>query len=220
ATIAWPIAILRNATPDGPYAALKIGIAPSDPDTVTLAAAALNLDANNDSVNERAQIGATTQVRFGRLRVLDVTGSAKASLPGRMRTEYWDGTAFVVNALDSCTQVNRANVAMTFQTLVTCATALTAATSTPVTFASGIATPRLSAPNAAGSADLQVRMNATGGTACTPASAGATTAGLPYLRGLWTGTGTYTDDPVARATFGLYGQDRLPNNVIFRRENF
>jgi uncharacterized protein DUF6701 len=67
-----------------------------------------------------------------------------------------------------------------------------------------------------------VNLNGTGGTACVPAaSSPAASAGLPYLQYRWTtASGAFTDDPVARATFGTYGQDRLPNNVIFRRENF
>jgi hypothetical protein len=70
--------------------------------------------------------------------------------------------------------------------------------------------------------DLHVNLNGTGGTACVPAAVTpAGSAAMPYLQGRWTtSAGAYTDDPVARATFGTYGQDRLPNNVIFRRENF
>jgi MSHA biogenesis protein MshQ len=217
AVVAWPIAVQRLAAPDGPFSAVKIGIAPSDPDSVTLAAAALNVDSDNDTVADSAQVGSTTALRFGRLRVLDAAGSAKASLSVRMRTEYWSGSMFVVNPQDSCTSLTRASVAMVFQGLGTCTTQLPAGS---IGFSSGVASPSLSAPGAAGSADLRVNLSASSGSACTPASTGAGNAAFPYLQGRWTSAGTYTDDPVARATFGVFGQDRLPNSVIFRRENF
>jgi hypothetical protein len=219
ATVAWPIALQRAAAPDGPYSALKIGIAPSDPDTVTLAAATLDLDADNDSVAERAQIGAAAQARFGRLRVLGGSGSSNLRLPIRLRAEYWDGNVFAANSLDSCTPLGWSQVAMSFSGLGACATAFT---TNAITVASGSASWLLSAPGAAGAVDLRVNLNGTGGTACVPASSSpAASAALPYLQGRWTtAAGAYTDDPVARGTFGTYGQDRLPNSVIFRRENF
>jgi MSHA biogenesis protein MshQ len=217
-TVAWPIAIRRLASPDGPYSSVKIGIAPSDPDTVTLAA--FDLDADNSGTSERAQIG-TTGVRFGRLRVLGGSGASNVGLPIRLRAEYWDGTVFAANPLDSCTTLSWTQVQMNFSGLGACATPFTTAS---ITFAAGTASWVLAAPGAAanGAVDLHVNLNGTGGTACVPAaSTPAASAAMPYLQGRWTtSAGGYTDDPVARATFGTYGQDRLPNNLIFRRENF
>jgi len=83
ASVTAPLAITRAASPDGPFALFKIGIAPSDPDTVTLRAADLNLDADNSGTPERAQVGAITPIamRFGRLRMQNASGSEKIDLP-------------------------------------------------------------------------------------------------------------------------------------------
>ena len=60
---------IRRATPDnpdGPYTAVQFGIAPVDTDGVAMNT--LDFDADGNSVNERANLGVTTEVRFGRMR--------------------------------------------------------------------------------------------------------------------------------------------------------
>jgi hypothetical protein len=109
---------------------------------------------------------------------------------------------------------------MTFNGLASCATPFTTAA---VTFSAGAASWVLAAPgaSASGAVDLRVNLGGASGTACTPGASAAGSAAMSYLQYPWTNpAGTPTDDPIARATFGTYGQDRLPNNVIFRRENF
>ena len=39
-----------------------------------------------------------------------------------------------------------------------------------------------------------------------------------YLRGAWNGTTTYTANPTARASFGMYGS--MPREFIYFRENY
>jgi hypothetical protein len=167
------------------------------------------------------------EVRFGRLRMLGASGSRNAALPVRMRTEYWDANAFVVNGADSCTAIARSNVALSGGLVAP--TCLTLLSTSAISFASGVAAPVLAAPGASGSVDLRVNLGGSTGSYCSAAGsspATADTAGRAYLQGRWDSTdqagdgALYDDDPVARATFGIYGQDRLPNNVIFRRENF
>jgi len=41
--------------------------------------------------------------------------------------------------------------------------------------------------------------------------------GKTYLQGAWSGS-NYTDNPSARATFGVFGSQ--PRNFIFQRENY
>lgn len=170
---------------------------------------------------------AGAEVRFGRLRMLGASGSRNAALPVRMRTEYWDANAFVVNGADSCTAIARSNVALSGGLVAP--TCLTLLSTSAINFASGVAAPVLAAPGASGSVDLRVNLGGSTGSYCSAAGsspATADTAGRAYLQGRWDSTdqagdgALYDDDPVARATFGIYGQDRLPNNVIFRRENF
>ena len=56
---------------------------------------------------------------------------------------------------------------------------------------------------------------------------GTASAARSYLWGRWNSADNdgnpltnYDDDPVARASFGLYGIDRVPNQFIYRRENY
>jgi MSHA biogenesis protein MshQ len=68
----------------------------------------------------------------------------------------------------------------------------------------------------AGSTDLQANLDTASGTTCNPAAVAASGAGQPFLRGDW-GAGNYDQDPVARATFGVY---RKADQFIFFREMY
>lgn len=218
ASVAAIISLTRNATPDGPFDSFKLGIAPSDPDGVVLDATALNLDADNNASNERAQIGATTKVRFGRLRLQNASGSQTVALPVPMEAQYWNGSGFLTNTLDSCTTIAPGNIALgNYQpTLGSGDTTV----SVGGAFSAGVGTLRLSAPGAAKRGSVDVSVNLTSGTAgasCTaPALPASTGSGLTWLQGAWCGA-TYVNDPTARAAFGIY---RTTDNFIYQRENF
>lgn len=218
-----PIAINRLVanTPDGPFAATRIGVAPFDSDAVTLAAAALNLDADRSGVNERVQIGANAAFRFGRLRLENAAGSQKTAVPVPIRTQYWNGTSFVTNVDDGCTVIPRSAVVLDDwrAPLAACNTFVQ---QTPnVTFSGGIGTLQFAAPNVTGSVRLTPNLSAVAaGSYCNgAASAGAAAAAMPWLQGRWDASGpAFDDNPPARATFGLYGAQ--PRTFIFYRENY
>ncbi len=209
AAVTAPIAISRAAAPDGPYTSVRIGIAPSDADGVTLAA--FDLDADNSGSNERAQVGATTAVRFGRLRMDNAVGSERRDLPIPIQLQYWAGTAFETNTADTCTTLNTANVALSDYIGGVNGANVTAANLTPATIVfsgpspgvgSLVLTPPAPAATAPGALTLTVDLTA---------------EAKSYLKGNW-GVATYTADPRARAAFGLYGSQ--PRNFIYFRENF
>lgn len=223
ASIIAPVAISRAAMPDGLYAALKIGAAPADPDGVALLASALNLDADNNATPERAQIGAATEVRFGRLRLQNSYGPDSAGQQLPLDVQYWNGSSFALNTLDSCTSLARANIALAFTgTIAACNTAVLEAS---VAFASGLGKLTLAAPGAGktGTVTLTPILGAAGAEMyCTAQGvsglqAGVSSANAGYLRGKWTGA-TWDENPTGRATFGLYGSQ--PRNFIFFRENY
>jgi hypothetical protein len=206
ANVTAPISISRNATPDGPFAAVRIGIAPTDVDGVALAS--FDLDADNNGSNERAQIGAVTGLRFGRLRLENAVGSDKLDLPIPIMTQYWNGTAFQTNSADGCTSISAASVGFSdYFGGITAANMNGANLSgLGVSFSSGFGSLTLAKPLPA------------------PASAGAVTVtvdlsseGKSYLKGNWS-VPTFTADPSARAAFGLYGGQ--PGNFIYFRENY
>ncbi len=215
ASVTAPLAITRNATPDGPYALFKIGIAPSDPDTVALRAADLNLDADNSGTPERVQVGAITPiaVRFGRLRMQNASGSEKIDLVIPLQAQYWTGTGFATNAADGCTSLSAANLAFSAYTGgvggISAANMNAANISLGGAFVLGLGNlklikPTTPVPTIPGSATLTIDLGLTGES-------------KTYLQGNW-GVPTYTANPSARAGFGLYGAQ--PRNFIFFRENY
>jgi MSHA biogenesis protein MshQ len=212
--------IARAASPDGPFSAIAFGIAPVDPDSVAMNT--LDLDVDNNAANDHKTLGVSTEVRFGRLRLLNASGPPALALAVQIQTESWTGTGFQVNGLDGCTTLNRNNIVLESyaKNLNACETIVTA---TPVTFAGGVGSLRLTAPGVAndGSLTLKPQLGASAsGNFCNTVggSETATSAALKsYLQGNWTGA-NYDQNPFARASFGVYGAQ--PRNFIFYRENY
>lgn len=232
ASVTAVTAVLRAVpdNPDGPYAGLQIGIAPGDADGVQMDA--LDLDVDGNSTPEHKNLGVSTEVRFGRLRLRNAIGSERLAIDVPVSVQYWNGSVFAANTLDSCTTLGRDSIALTFNAasnLTSCETALTAAT---VSFSAGAATLRFAAPGAAnnGSVVLEPQLGTgAAGTYCPSVGAGALAA-VPalrsYLLGRWddaddadTDPATaYDDDPPGRAAFGVYGAK--PKGFIFLREMY
>ena len=210
ASISAPLALSRAAAPDGPYASLKFGIAPSDPDGVTLQASALDLDADNNVSLERARVGTITPTaaRFGRLRLQNALGSELIDLSIPMVVQRWNGTAFETNTNDSCTSLTAANLSLGAYTGGITGVNLGAPghISLGGAFASGVGSLKLTKPSpvptSPGSATVTVNLGA---------------EAKSYLLGNW-GVPTYTVNPGARAGFGLFSSQ--PKNFIFYRENY
>ncbi|MCC7546774.1 MAG: LamG domain-containing protein [Burkholderiales bacterium] len=223
ANVSTSIALARAGAPDGPFAALALGIAPVDQDGAALATAALNLDVDGSGGNERALLG-TTALRFGRLKVHNALGSGLTALPVPFETQYHNGFGFVTNAADSCTQLLRSDVMFrNFQkNLSACETG---ATTPPagLVFSGGRATLTLTKPVAGadgavdGSVDLMPRLSAAvAGNSCLNGSASAaTSAGKSWLQFDWAGTGVHGQNPSGRAAFGLH---RGASEFIYFRE--
>ncbi|HEX9450152.1 MAG TPA: DUF6701 domain-containing protein, partial [Burkholderiales bacterium] len=230
ASVAATTQFERGANPDGPFNGLQVGIAPTDPDGIQLQSSAFNLDADGNGTSERARL-ATTQARFGRLRLLNAFGTTLLNLPLTLTTEYYTGSFFATNTLDSCTTIAANNIRMAFiagtPNLIACETGLSP-TGT-VYFnggkASAVAPPaavsplKLTLPGSGndGAVDLTVNLNgASGGTTCTPSATAVTNAGKSWLQGNW-GSGLYSEDPHGRATFGIF---KSADEFIYLRENF
>lgn len=217
ANVTAHVALQRGGSPDGPYSALKLGIAPTDPDSVAADPTLFTIDADNNGTPERVQIGGSTVVRFGRLRLQNAYGSQLIAMPLRVEAQYWNGTAFVRNSDDSCTPLAAVNIALgNFQKTLNSGET-TVSVVTPITSGAGML--RLSAPGAtnAGSVDVALNLSAASvGASCTAGMPSSTGASLTYLQGAWCGS-SYTRDPTARATFGVY---RNNSAVVYQRENY
>jgi len=213
----------RNATPDGNFTATSVGIAPTDSDGVALQTASLDMDVDNNSTNDHRQVGSTTEFRFGRLRLQNANGSQLIALPVPVSAEYWNGTAFITNGDDNCTQIGAANIVLGNYKLNLSSGETTlqqpVLPSGTITLSNGAGLIKLSAPGSTNNGSVDVSINLTGSTAgasCTVGMPTSTGAGMIWLQGAWCGT-AYDDDPTARATFGIYTNS---NQFIYQRENY
>jgi MSHA biogenesis protein MshQ len=224
ANVVAPVALSRSTTApleDGPFVSFKLGIKPVDSDNVGLLSTALNLDTNQNGSSDTYLIGAATQVRFGRLTMSNAYGSEFLKLPISIGAQYWNGAnGFVTNTDDNCTPIPTGSITMSGfrDNLKACETIVPA---TAALF-NGAQKMVLSAPGAGnnGSVDLKLNLGATAsGNVCTTVGAGpgavstVASPSLSYLQGKWTGS-TYTVDPTAKATFGVYKS----GPVIYIRE--
>jgi hypothetical protein len=143
-------------------------------------------------------------VRFGRIAVGNAHGSELASLAMPLYAEYWNGIAFTPHAADSgCTSIPVGALSLA---------ATPPGLPTTVSIASD--------PLSAGEAGLGLSAPGQGnrGTVDVQANLGAGGAVVPWLRYDWPADGMdgiFDDDPVGRATFGIFAGD---DPVIFRRE--
>jgi hypothetical protein len=236
-----PVSRASPDAPDGPYSNLRIGVAAQEPppasggDSVAMRGADFNLDVDSAGGNDHVQIGASTIVRFGRLRLQNAVGSEKLALPIPMEVQYWNGAGFVRNPDDSCTALPRSALVLSGYTGAVdpaggnCKTFVQ---QDPITFTAGAAAPTLAAPTGGVAGSVLVTPNlrpVPAGSFCDNAASGedaATAAARSYLLGRWNDASdpdgnantAYDDNPSSRAAFGLFGSQ--PSNFIYFRENF
>lgn len=198
-------------------------------------------DAATDCNAVQLTTGSPTKLRFGRLWLGNVYGSDQRDLSMPFEAQYWNGSAFVRNQDDSCTSIAKANIGLgNFQPGAPApgfapSMPLTHIPAGPFAVAGGRGAITIGRPVAtgtpaslvAGSVDLVVNLKSSSDASpnvpnanWTPGlpAAGPTAANLPYLQGRWSGA-NYDRDPVARATFGIFGSS-LKKGPIYIRENF
>lgn len=152
-------------------------------------------------------VSPASEFRLGRLYLPNSYGSELLPLTASIEAQYWNGSAYVRNQLDSCTSIPLSSISMRNykKNLTACETQISGAGS----LVNGKGSLRLSKPGVGngGSVDLSVNLTAAGDNTClsaTPSS--ATSAAMPWMGSV---------NPAARATFGIF---KTP--VIYMRENF
>jgi MSHA biogenesis protein MshQ len=161
---------------------------------------------------------AGNEIRFGQLVVSNAHGSELLNLPVPIETRFWNGSGFVRNTVDSCTQLAAAHVALSGwqRDLNACETS----GSLSGRFNAGRGNLRFVAPGSGntGSVDLSLQLGTpAAGSACVAGAAtAAVTASQSWLQGRSSG-GAYDQNPVARASFGLY---RGSKSLIYLREMY
>lgn len=145
-------------------------------------------------------------MRWGRLAMKNAYGSELLALSMPVRTEYFNGTAFVQNLQDGCTALD-----LSQWTLFNGTTTVSGDQTVPV--GSGSSSATIYSPVVAGDAGLT--FSAPGSNGYIQVSAGLSL--LPWLRYDWDGDGSHDDDPTARASFGIY---KGRPGMIYMRESF
>ena len=164
--------------------------------------------------------------RCGRLRMLTAVGPQGNDLPVSLLAEYWNGSAFTTNTLDSCLTLAAGNFGLSGYTGgITPANMKAGApaagnVSVGGAFAAGVGTLRLTKPSpaAASPGGVVICADLDGATPTDATCVATAPANLPWLKGNWGNAATYVDDPRARATFGLFGSQ--PRQLIYQRENY
>lgn len=227
AAITLTAAALRAPAPGGPYR-VNFGIAPVEQvggDGVGM----LAFDIDTDPAvagNDRTSVG-QIPLRQGRLRLQNGMSAANRDLKLALTAQYWNGTAFVTNDLDSCSTVIDTNLSFgNFRKqLGNADAAMVPATVTVNPNAPTFITLRKPGGGRVGSLDVAIALGSTAADkSClktasnwVPAIPASTAANLPGLRAAWCGAGGSTSDPGARATWGL---SRGSDGIVFQRENY
>jgi hypothetical protein len=159
--------------------------------------------------------------RYGRARFFNSVGLLNVGIPVPLRVEYYTGTAFTTNTLDSCTTFAAGNFALSnYQGGISAGNMNSTNISISGAVAQGVSNLTLTKPNPAATTPGSVRIcldldsGVTGDLTCQA----STPANKTYLQGNWTSTQTYDKDPNATAAWGLFGSQ--PNNFIYFRENY
>ena len=104
-----------SGLPDGPYQDLQLGVQLSDNDGSVSGLTGLNMRAGTDTDCsvigdcDAAWIGNNLDLRFGQLKLSNAFGPEAFALDMIVRTEYYDGTGFILNTDDSCTNLFTTN---------------------------------------------------------------------------------------------------------------
>ncbi|MBK7950061.1 MAG: hypothetical protein IPK00_15220 [Deltaproteobacteria bacterium] len=194
------IALVRGA-PTAPFdAELELSIDVLDADATAYPSNPFRV--GGTSAGAGIDFDVARRFQYGRVRLDNAFGSELVTLPMRLRTQRFDGTAFGDDDADSCSRIPSTAIRLTPSPA-----SLDARPSIAhLPLFSGDAGLTFAAPHVSGDVEVRVDLGATG-------------ANLPWLRADWPEDGNQDglldDDPRARATFGIWeGRDAL----IFQRE--
>lgn len=204
AAVTAAVQLERSATPDGPYAALNIGIAPRDDDGIGLLSGALNLDADASGSNDSFTVGAT-EARFGRLRLQNAFGSELLDLPVPLEAQYLSGGIYLTNTDDNCTSISAGNLVLS-----------SGVATLGGAFVAGRGNLKITKPGTKVSIDVCADLDVSAGTQNDLSCLAGVPANKTYLQWKWSGSG-FRKDPEARAMFGVF---KNADEFIYLRENF
>ncbi len=154
-------------------------------------------DADDNGTCDSFQINGITgtQQRFGRLRIENAYGSELLALPVPMYTQHFQNTAmgFIVNTDDNCTSFAVPDITLgNYQGNLN----------------PGETTPTISGSFLAGRSNLSLSAPGAGNNGSVDVSIDLALTATSWLRFDWDSDAAHDDDPVGRATFGIYQGSR------------
>jgi hypothetical protein len=145
------------------------------------------------------------EFRYGRLKLGNAMGSELLNLQIPIEAQYWNGTGFVTNTQDNCTAISANNLSLTSYVGGINATNMPqSGLVTGAAFVGGVGSLRLNKPSPAPANKGSVNLCVDLGPDPAPSCAAPASANMPWLQGRWGAPASFDDDPVARATFGVY----------------
>jgi MSHA biogenesis protein MshQ len=166
-----------------------------------------------DTVSSSGYAEGSTALRSGRLRLFNAFGSEKSALQMQLQAEYWSGSVWALNNLDSCTALTASAVALSnYRSGQGGAGGWTTTASTSGALSGGRGTLTLAAPSGGSTGSVDVALNLGNGAgadqACTSSHPATTGAAVPWLRSQnGSCAATWDRDPSARASFGIYSPE-------------
>ncbi|OEU72257.1 MAG: hypothetical protein BA869_04520 [Desulfuromonadales bacterium C00003107] len=150
------------------------------------------------------------QMRWGRLVLNNAYGSELLDLPMPLRAEYYNGTAFIPNGGDSCTSLPLSQLSLNNGSTTDAGNI-----PIPITNADGSGTTSASLSNPFLAGDANLSFSPPGDDGYVDVTANLIL--LNWLRFDWDGDGSHDDDPLGRATFGIY---KGRPSLIYLRETY
>jgi len=195
-----------TTSPQSPFAAeIQLAATVSDADGVTYASNPATFGAASSGNGIAFNPGKT--MRFGRIKLTNAHGSELATLSVPVEAQYWTGSYWATNTLDSCTGFAASNV-----NISPAITSLSAA----ATMTAGKGNLVLAHPSASGTTSLCIDAGPNSAETGAVNCVATTSLGKAFLQGNTNGT-LYDDDPRATITFGVY---KNANELIYMRENY
>jgi hypothetical protein len=113
ASIVAPLSISQVTSPDGPYTALMLGIAPVDIDGVAMGTFDMSVggSSNHTSIMDPT-VQASTELRYGRTKISNAYGSEQLALLVPIAIQYWNGTGYVTSSDDAATSLTASNISL------------------------------------------------------------------------------------------------------------
>ncbi|MEZ4484258.1 MAG: DUF6701 domain-containing protein [Syntrophotaleaceae bacterium] len=196
---------MNRGAPTAPYdAEISLEIAVLDGDGI---AATVNpVRFGEATAGNGIAFDAGQAMRWGRLVLNNAYGSELLALAMPLRAEYYDGSAFVANNGDSCTGLPLTQLTLSNGVA-------TVSGDNPIAVGSGTTSASLFDPFVSGDANLS--FSAPGDEGFIDVTVGL--GSLDWLRYDWNGDGSHDEDPLGRATFGIY---KGRPSLIYLRETY